>query len=73
MEYICANNFKMGTSKKPVAKLIGTDGNIFSLISNCRGPLKAYPTAFNEMRDRVVICNSYEEALQIIMEYVDVE
>ena len=59
---------------KPKCKLIGEDGNIFNLlaiVSRClrKNGLKGKDV---EMQDRVFNCGSYDEALQIMMEYVEV-
>lgn len=59
---------------KPVAKLIGENGNIFNLLGIAKKTLKA-----NDMKDkaevmviRVLSSGSYEEALSIIGEYVEI-
>ena len=60
--------------KKPVCKLIGEDGNIFNLLAIARRALledDLIPEA-NEMRDRVMASKSYNEALAIISEYVEI-
>jgi len=72
-EHICADNFKRNPKMKPVAKLVGANGNVFNLLAICRQSLRRYPNAFNELRDRVFECKSYDEALVIMMEYVEVE
>lgn len=60
---------------KPVAKLIGEDGNIFNLIGIASRSLKAagQKDKATEMSQRVMSSGSYDEALSIIMEYVEVE
>ena len=60
--------------KKPVAYLIGEDGNIFNLIAIASKSLKKanMPDRANEMRDRVLNSKNYSDALSIIMEYVEV-
>ena len=58
---------------KPKCKLIGEDGNIFNLCGIARRVLKRekmYDEA-DEMADRVVKAESYDDALSIIGEYVD--
>ena len=60
---------------KPVAKLIGANGNIFVLVGiACKALKRAkmYEQA-TELQQRVFNCGSYDEALRTIMEYVDVE
>lgn len=72
-DYPIAENFKRNPNMKPTAKLIGADGNVFNLLGICRRSLRRMPNAFNELLDRVHNAKSYEEALQIMMEYVEVE
>ena len=61
--------------KKPKAKLIGVDGNIFNLIGIASRSLKraGQNDKATEMSKRVMNSGSYDEALSIIMEYVEVE
>lgn len=61
--------------KKPKAKLIGADGNIFNLIGIASRSLKraGQNDKATEMSKRVMSSGSYDEALSIIMEYVEVE
>ena len=61
--------------KKPKAKLIGADGNVFNLISIASRSLKraGQNDKATEMSERVMSSGSYDEALSIIMEYVEVE
>lgn len=58
---------------KPKSPIIGADGNIFNLIGIASKSLKkeGYYEEANEMSKRVMRSNSYEEALGIIMEYID--
>ena len=73
MDYPIADNFNRNPKLKPTAKMIGEDGNVFNLLAICRRALRRYPSAFNELWERVQNSGSYEEALRIMMEYVDVE
>jgi hypothetical protein len=60
--------------KKPVCNLIGQDGNIFNLLgiaSRCLRKNNMQEEA-KKMCDRVYECSSYEEALCIIGEYVEI-
>ena len=62
---------------KPKCKLVGEDGNIFNLIGIASRTLKKNGQVMqaNEMTRRIMQdgeAKSYEEALAIIMEYVDV-
>ena len=73
MNYMVADNFKRRPEMKPKAKLIGANGNVFNLLAICRQSLRRYPNAFNELWERVQNSSSYDEALQIMMEYVEVK
>ena len=63
------------SGEKPKAKLIGADGNIFNLIGIASRSLKIADQndKATEMSKRVMSSGSYDEALSIIMEYVEVE
>lgn len=58
---------------KPQVKLTGQDGNVFNLIGVAANALRkaGQPDQAKEMTDRVFSASSYDEALQIICEYVD--
>lgn len=62
------------TTKKPIAKLLGADGNVFVLMGICSKALKraGLNDEAKEMIDKIYECSSYDEALQIMMEYCDV-
>ena len=64
----------MTTQAKPKCKLTGTDGNIFALAGKASKALKDVGQRGNakEMTNRVFASNSYNEALGIIQEYVEV-
>ncbi len=66
---------KISDESKPKCKLIGEDGNIFFILGRVRQTLKAdgQNDKVQEVSDRVMASGSYDEALSIIMEYVDVE
>ena len=55
-------------------KLIGENGNIFNLVGITMREMSKYglKQEAKEMKERVFSCGSYNEALNIIMEYVDV-
>ena len=59
---------------KPDCPLIGTDGNIFHLVEIAAKTLKrnGMSTEATEMSTRVFGSGSYEEALGIIGEYVNI-
>ena len=60
--------------KKPDCKLIGEDGNIFNLMGIASRTLRRNGMAEQaaEMRDRICASGSYDEALCIIGDYVNI-
>ncbi len=60
---------------KTKCKLTGADGNIFNLIGLARRALREADQRelLEEMTNRAYGAESYDRALQIIMEYVEVE
>lgn len=60
-------------NNKPIAPLIGANGNIFNLLSIARNSLISNnkPNDAREMWDRVTNSKSYNEALRIIEDYVE--
>jgi hypothetical protein len=60
--------------QKPDAPLIGADGNIFNLMGIAGRALKenGMKEQYAEMRDRITSSGSYDEALGIIGEYVNI-
>lgn len=61
-------------SKKPKCPLIGQDGNIFNLMGIASKTLKrnGMSNDAKEMCDRITSPGSYDEALSIIDEYVEI-
>lgn len=61
--------------EKPTVKLIGEDGNIFFIMGKVARELKrnGMRAEADEYTNKVLNCKSYNEALQITMQYVDVE
>ena len=59
---------------KPDCKLIGEDGNIFNLMARAARTLRENNLSeeAKEMRDRITSSGSYDEALCIIGEYVNI-
>ena len=59
---------------KPTCPLIGTDGNIFNLVGIASRTLKrnGLSDEASEMTSKVFKSGSYEEALGIIGEYVNI-
>ncbi len=60
--------------EKPDCKLIGEDGNVFNLMGLAARTLRRNGLAeqATEMTERVTGCGSYDEALCIIGEYVNI-
>ncbi len=58
---------------KPVAPIIGADGNVFNLIGICSRALKdaGYSDKAKEMTNRITNSHSYDEALAIMQEYIE--
>ena len=72
---IVDNNLRREREKiKPKCALIGQDGNIFNLMGIASRTLKKYnmKEEAKEMIDRITSSKSYEEALNIIGEYVEI-
>lgn len=65
---------KSSEQEKPDCKLIGEDGNIFNLMGIASRTLRQNGMADEavEMRDRIRVSGSYDEALCIIGEYVNI-
>ena len=59
---------------KPDCPLIGTDGNIFHLIGKASETLRknGMQGQAEEMRNRIIQCQSYDSALSIIGDYVKI-
>jgi len=58
---------------KPKCKLVGKDGNVFNLIGLASRALKdaGMRDQAKEMTEKCFAAHSYDEALQIIMTYVE--
>ena len=61
--------------KKPKMQLIGQDGNIFAIMGRASRLLKnaGQSDKAKEMCNRVMSCDSYQKALNIVSEYVETE
>jgi hypothetical protein len=60
--------------KKPIAKVVGENGNIFNLIAICKRVLynAGKEDDFKEMQKRIYSdAKSYEESLRIMSEYCE--
>jgi len=63
------------TITKPNVKLVGADSNVYNLMAICIQWLKGVGQGdkVHEFKQRVLNAGSYDEALQIMLEYVDAE
>jgi hypothetical protein len=61
--------------EKPIVKLIGEDGNIFSIMGRVTRVLRqnGLTDQITEYTEKIFNCKSYGEALNVTMQYVDVE
>lgn len=61
-------------TKLPKCKLVGTDGNVFALAGVVASTLKkaGFPEKAKEMQGRLFKCGSYEDALVMFGEYVEI-
>jgi hypothetical protein len=62
------------SKQKPTCKLSGTDGNIFALGARASRVLRTagQEAEAKEMQHRIIQSRSYDEALAVIAEYVEV-
>ena len=60
--------------RKPKVNLTGTDGNVFALLGCCTSALKRanQHAKATELTKKVFSASSYDEALQLMTEYVEV-
>ena len=60
-------------TEKPECQLTETDGNIYALTGRARVALKraGLRAEAEEMTTKIAAAKSYDEALQVIMQYVD--
>ena len=73
-EYFDGVQFGINNVKKPKVELIGQDGNIYFIMAKCTKALTKsgqHEKGF-ELVARVQFAKSYDEALRIVMEYVDI-
>ena len=63
----------MAEKEKPMCPIIGANGNVYNILGIASRTLKDNDMAdeAQEMYSRVTSSGSYEEALAIIMEYVE--
>lgn len=70
----CSNEqVTLTKSNKPVVKSKGLDGNIFAVLGAAAAALhaKGQMEAAEEMWSKATKAGSYDDALQVIMDYVD--
>lgn len=62
-------------SEKPVCKLVGTNGNVFAIIGKVSACLKkaGQKEQADEFKNMAFVCTSYDEVLQLVIKYVEVE
>lgn len=62
-----------GTDGKPRCQLVGTDGSVFALAGEVRKALReaGQREKAEEFTKRVFQCSSYDDALILMLEYVD--
>jgi len=60
--------------RKPACKLVGTDGNVFSIIGRVKHALKqaGQDDRAREFVEKAFRAGSYDEVLQLCMDYVEV-
>lgn len=60
--------------EKPRCKLVGEDGNVFNVIGRVRRALRdaGQGERAREFVERAFRCGSYDEVLQLVLEYVEV-
>jgi hypothetical protein len=60
-------------NSKPIAKVLGEDGNVFNLIGICGRALKeaGQREKISEMQGRIFSSDSYDNALSIMSEYCE--
>lgn len=60
--------------KKPMCKLIGTNGNVFAIIGKVSQTLKnvGLTGKAEEFSNKALDCKSYDNVLQLCHEYVEI-
>jgi hypothetical protein len=64
----------MKSNKLPTVKLVGTDGNVFNIMSKTRKALKdaGLKDEAEAFVKRAMACQSYDEVLRLVMTYCDI-
>jgi hypothetical protein len=75
MENLTEQIAEIFQEEKPIAYVIGEDGNVFNTLGICSKALKSVGLhdKAKEMSSKVFTAGSYDEALQIMMEYCDLQ
>ena len=62
-------------TSRPLCRLIGTDGNIFALVGKASRALRreGFNTEAIELQENLFKMKSYDEALNLISDYVEIE
>ena len=62
-------------NQKPIVKLIGEDGNVFNIMGLTSRALKeaGMPEKAKEFTDKAFNAKSYDEVIQLAMEYCEVK
>lgn len=62
-------------TKKPICRLVGTDGNVFAIIGTVSRALKNAKQHGKaaEWTQKAMQCGSYDEVLQLLHNYVEVQ
>ena len=63
----------MSNKQKPKVQLVGQNGNVFNLLGICTRALKqaGQEEKAKELQNRILSSGSYDEALVLMLEYVD--
>ena len=64
---------KIENKNKPKAPIIDADGNVYNLMGICYRSLKkaGYSEQAKEMSERIMKAKNYDEALSIMIEYIE--
>ncbi len=64
---------KIENKNKPKSPIIGADGNVYNLMGICSRSLKkaGYSERAKEMSERIMKAKNYDEALAIMIEYIE--
>jgi hypothetical protein len=65
---------KVTAKERPVVQLTGQDGNIYSIVARAGRALRraGFSELEKEIRAKLRECKSYDDAIQMVMDYVEV-